>query len=86
MVKITVRGRDNYWRYTLYLWLLEVKSVIEYELGESLEITVLNSDNEYPELIVEGELVGEGVPGEEGYLIEILKKALLRVKSIERAE
>jgi len=86
VVRVAVRGRDNYWRYTLYLWLLEVKSVLEHELGEPLEIAVLDGDSEYPELIVEGKVVGEGIPGEEGYLIEILKKALLRIRSSEKAE
>ncbi|MCC6011237.1 MAG: hypothetical protein LM556_02415 [Desulfurococcaceae archaeon] len=76
MVVIAVRGRDNYWRYTLYSWLLEVKDILEYELGEHFEITVLDGESEDPELLVDGELVGRGIPGEEGYLIEILKKAL----------
>jgi hypothetical protein len=76
VVVIAVRGRDNYWRYTLYSWLLEVKDILEYELDEHFEITVLDGESEDPELLVDGELVGRGIPGEEGYLIEILKKAL----------
>jgi hypothetical protein len=76
VVLVTVRGRDNYWRYTLYSWLLEVRDILERELGEHVEITVLDGESEDPELLVDGELVGVGIPGEEGYLIEILKKAL----------
>lgn len=75
-----VRGRSNYWRHTLYLWLLEIRDILEYEIGERIEIEVLDSSSEDPELLVNGELIGKGVPGEEGYLIEILKKAILCIK------
>jgi len=81
MVVIAVRGKDNYWRHTIYLWLLEVKNILEYELHEPVEIIVLEGDSEDPELIVNNVLVGKGVPGEEGYLIEILKKAILRLRN-----
>jgi len=75
-----VRGRSNYWRHTLYLWLLEIRDILESEINERLEIVVLDGSSEDPELLVDGELVGKGVPGEEGYLIEILKKAILNIR------
>jgi hypothetical protein len=80
-----VRGRNNYWRYTLYSWLLEVKDVLERELNEPLEVAVLDGDSEDPELLVDGEFIGKGIPGEEGYLIEIIKKALLQLRSSEKS-
>jgi hypothetical protein len=80
-----VRGRNNYWRYTLYSWLLEVKDVLERELGEPLEVVVLDGDSEDPELLVDGEFIGKGFPCEEGYLIEIIKKALLQLRSSEKS-
>jgi hypothetical protein len=74
-VKITVKGRNNYWRLTVHAWLLEVKDILEKEVGEEVEIEVIDGLSEDPELYVDGFLVGMGVPGEEGYLIEIVKKA-----------
>jgi hypothetical protein len=79
-VKITVKGRNNYWRLTVHAWLLEVKDILEKEVGEEVEIEVIDGLSEDPELYVDGFLVGMGVPGEEGYLIEIVKKAYSMIK------
>ncbi len=79
-VKITVKGRNNYWRLTVHTWLLEVKDILEKEVGEEVEIEVIDGLSEDPELYVDGFLVGMGVPGEEGYLIEIVKKAYSMIK------
>jgi hypothetical protein len=79
-VKITVKGRNNYWRLTVHAWLLEVKDILEKEVGEEIEIEVIDGLSEDPELYVDGFLVGMGVPGEEGYLIEIVKKAYSMIK------
>ncbi|MEM1842929.1 MAG: hypothetical protein QXD75_00145 [Desulfurococcaceae archaeon] len=53
MVKVVVRGRNNYWRFTVHSWALEVREILEYELGEPVEVS---------------------------YLIEIVKKAVLRLR------
>jgi len=79
-VKITVKGRNNYWRLTVHAWLLEVKDILEKEVGEEVEIEVIDGLSEDPELYVDEFLVGMGVPGEEGYLIEIVKKAYSMIK------
>ncbi|MEM0004039.1 MAG: hypothetical protein QXE10_04510 [Desulfurococcaceae archaeon] len=79
-MKITVKGRNNYWRLTVHAWLLEVKDILEKEVGEEVEIEVIDGLSEDPELYVDGFLVGMGVPGEEGYLIEIVKKAYSMIK------
>jgi len=79
-VKITVKGRNNYWRLTVHAWLLEVKDILEKEVGEEVEIEVIDGLSEDPELYVDVFLVGMGVPGEEGYLIEIVKKAYSMIK------
>jgi hypothetical protein len=79
-MKVTVKGRNNYWRFTVYSWLLEVKDILEREVGELVEIEVIDGSSEDPELYVNGFLVGTGVPGEEGYLIEIVKKAYSMIK------
>lgn len=80
MMIITVKGRNNYLRFTVYSWLMEIKGVLENELGEEVAVEILDSDNEDPELYLNGCFVGAGVPGEEGYLIEIIKKAAMRIK------
>jgi hypothetical protein len=75
-VKITIRGRPNYWRFTVYSWLLEVKDILSQEIGEDVEVEVLDGESELPELYINEHLIGSGVPGEEGYLIEVIKKAV----------
>ena len=77
MVTIEIVGRkDSYWVYTVKQWLYEIKDIIEREIGEEVYVTETAGDNEYPLLRVDGEMVGYGVPGEEGYLIEIIKHSI----------
>lgn len=79
-MRITIKSKPNYWRFTVYNWLLEIKDILESELGEKVEITVVEGDNDEPEFYLNGFFIGMGVPGEEGYLLEIIKKAYYRVK------
>ena len=60
----------------MYSWLLEVKDILSQEIGEDVEIEVLDGESELPELYINEHLIGSGVPGEEGYLIEVIKKAV----------
>ncbi|MEM4717998.1 MAG: hypothetical protein QXE81_04470 [Desulfurococcaceae archaeon] len=71
---IKVRCRDNYWRYTVYSWLLEIRDLLVSELGEEIKVLIQDSDSDEPEIYLNDTLVGRGVPGEEGYLIEYIKK------------
>ncbi len=73
---------DDYLGYTLREWLREVKDIVEEEhcvelvlAGERKEC---REDSLDPRLYMDGELVLEGLPGEEGYLIEVLKHHLDR--------
>jgi hypothetical protein len=75
-VKITIRGKPNYWRFTVYSWLLEVKDILSQEIGEDVGVEVLDGESDLPELYINEHLIGSGVPGEEGYLIEVIKKAV----------
>ncbi len=76
-LRVRVQGRSSdYWRYTLSSWLREIKEILEQEYNVSLEIVEEDVDIGVPRILVEDEIVLEGVPGEEGYLIETLKKAL----------
>ncbi|MEM4912582.1 MAG: hypothetical protein QW579_00070 [Desulfurococcaceae archaeon] len=83
MMKITLKCKNNYWRFTVHSWLLEIKDVLESELGEEVIIEIIDADNEDSELYVDGYFIGAGVPGEEGYLIEIIKKSVLRIRDLE---
>ena len=80
VVRILVRGRPNYWRFTVYSWLLEVRGILEQELGEPVEVVSEDGDSEDPEVYLDGYLVGVGVPGEEGYLIELVKRVALELR------
>jgi len=76
VVKVEVRGkRDDYHVRTLLAWLGELKGFLEDELSERVEVEFVEEDSRYPLLYVDGELVFEGLPGEEGYLIEIIRSA-----------
>lgn len=83
-IKLKVRGRDNYWRYTLYCWFIEVRDILERELGDQVEVVVEDGDSDDPEILLDDVLIGSGVPGEEGYLIEIVKKAYYLAKSRDK--
>jgi len=80
VVRISVRGRPNYWRFTVYSWLLEVRGILEQELGEPVEVVSEDGGSDDPEIYLNEYLVGVGVPGEEGYLVEVIKKAALELK------
>ena len=76
-VAVRVKGRKgDYWVYTLESWLRELRWLIESEYNVVAEIKVEESNTELPQVYVNDILVLEGVPGEEGYLYEALKKAL----------
>lgn len=74
---ITIGGYEgDYWKYTLIQWINEIKDIIEKEYEVSVEVKSANEDVEMPILYIDGIPVMIGVPGEEGYLIEIIKKFL----------
>ena len=73
-VKLLIAGRsDDYFLWTLASWVLELYDFLCEELGVTLEIEVKEKDIDTPRLYIDGDLVFEGVPGEEGYLVELLK-------------
>ncbi len=77
-VKFEIWGRPSYLRRTLELWFKEVRDIVEEEYGIKLVFTVKNTSDEYPKIVFNGEVVFEGLPGEEGYLIELLKSVIER--------
>jgi len=74
VVIVTIRGKDNYLRWTLVQWFMEIKDIVENEYGIRLKLKVIDSDEDYPVIMHGDRVVFEGLPGEEGYFIEILKK------------
>ena len=74
VVTVIVRGKNNYLRWTLVQWFMEIKDIVENEYGIRLELKVLDSDEDYPIIMHGDRIVFEGLPGEEGYFIEILKR------------
>ncbi len=76
-VKVTVKGRPgDYWRYTLSQWLLEIRDILESEYSVEVVVDEEDADVDEPVILVDGEVALVGVPGEEGYLIEVLKRVL----------
>lgn len=80
VIELKVRGKPGYLKQTLYEWLLHIKEILESELNESIEIVTEDSEEELPSLIINDNYVGSGLPGEEGYLIEIIKHAVRSMK------
>jgi len=79
-VTIRVRGkRGDYWRFTMTSWLYEIKDILEQEYNIKIRIVEEDEDRNLPAILIGDIEVGEGVPGEEGYLIEVLKKALDKI-------
>ena len=85
-MRIVVKGKSNYWRFTLYSWLLEVRDILSLEIGEPVEVLLVDGDSDEPELYINGLLVCVGVPGEEGYLIEVVKKAVASLRGCSRGD
>ncbi len=88
VIKLKVLGRPSYNKWTLHQWVLEIKDILENEYGIHIEIEVVDTIDEEPILMIEDDIVLEGLPGEEGYLIEIIKHNLdkLLVKEKNRDE
>lgn len=82
-IVVEVVGKPNYLRWTLEQWVLEVKDIIESEYDVELVVKTVDADNSMPVLRVSGDDTVIGLPGEEGYLIEVLKKKLEEI-GVER--
>ena len=80
MARLIIRGKKNYWRYTITMWCYEIKELVEEELGENVEIIVEDSENDLPQVYLNDVFVLEGVPKEEGYLLELIKKVIDQLK------
>ncbi|RLG90674.1 MAG: hypothetical protein DRO16_01770 [Thermoprotei archaeon] len=76
VIKLKILGRPSYNKWTLHQWVLEIKDILENEYNIHLEIEVVDTIDEEPILMIEDDIVLEGLPGEEGYLIEIIKHNL----------
>ncbi|MET1160575.1 MAG: hypothetical protein ABWW65_06390 [Thermoprotei archaeon] len=74
-VKITIRGKPCYEKWSIYQWILDYKDILEREYGVVIDIDLVDSSEEYPIIIINNRVIGEP-PFEEGYVIEFLKKAL----------
>ncbi len=78
-VKIEVYGdQENYACITAYLWLLEISPMIADELNVQVEVDwneKLSFDYE-PIILIDEEIVFEGLPSEAGYLYEVIKSFL----------
>lgn len=84
VILVKIKGKPGYLRQTLHEWTLCVKEILENELGEPIEIMVEDTENELPSLIINDTYVGSGLPGEEGYLIEIIKYTVKSLRYKQR--
>lgn len=76
-MRIQVLCRMDYGCRTLISWILEVSDILRMEIGNELEVSwEYREDLDLPAVYVDEDLALVGLPGEEGYLIEILKHAI----------
>ncbi len=75
-VTVKVLGRKDYIKWTLRQWLHEIRDVVEREYGVEIIVEEVETLDETPKLAIGENIFLEGLPGEEGYLIEVLKKAI----------
>ncbi len=75
-IEIKLLGKNNYLRWTLEQWFYEIKDIVEKEYNILLELKVIDTEDAEPMLAIDDAVFLEGLPGEEGYLIEVLKKVL----------
>ncbi len=85
VVTIEVYGEKSYERWTLEQWVLYVKELLEEEYCVEIRVAVVDEPGG-PGARIGDLVVVEGVPGEEGYLVELLKKALETVLGEEYVE
>jgi hypothetical protein len=73
-VEIVVRGEPNYLRWTLERWFEEVKGLVEGEYDVTIDVMVIDGVEEHPVIESCGRMYFKGLPGEEGFLIEVIKR------------
>ena len=87
VVRFRVEYCDPYLGYTLDSWPREVRYILEDEYAVKILVEEprrrLSCGELDPKLYMEDELILEGLPGEEGYLIEVLKHHLDRLLGVE---
>jgi len=72
-VKIVILGRKNsYYVRTLIEWLNEIKDIIEENIGGKVEFSTKDVNIDIPIILVNGKRVFEGLPDNEGTLIELI--------------
>ncbi len=84
-IRILVAYCDDYAGYTLRAWLSEALETLlqEYCVEPVVDSAKQCIDDYEASLIIDGEPVLLGLPGEEGYLIEVLK-TVLEAKEVEK--
>ncbi len=72
-MKIVILGRKNsYYVRTLIEWLNEIKDIIEENIGGKVEFSTKDVNIDIPIILVNGKRVFEGLPDNEGTLIELI--------------
>ncbi|RLE92161.1 MAG: hypothetical protein DRN04_11025 [Thermoprotei archaeon] len=75
-IYIKIKGDGGYWYQTVRDWILYIKDLLEEEYSIEVSLIEDKSRDDMPEVYINDKFVFKGVPGEEGYLIELLKKEL----------
>lgn len=73
-----MKGRPSYVRWTLYQWILCFKDILIHEYGLDIDVKMIDGFEDPPVIMV-GRLVIDRYVFDEGFVLEVVKKALDRV-------
>lgn len=76
-ISIVIKGKPSYEKWSIYQWIVENTELLEKEY--SVKIVVSAIDNGETPVILVNNIVINNIPFDEGYVIEILKKALDKI-------
>lgn len=74
-VEISIRGRSNYIKWSLYQWVLGFRDFLANEYGCEIDVKMVDGNEDYPVVIVDSVVINRYV-FDEGFVLEAIKKAL----------
>lgn len=73
-----IRGRPSYIRWTLFQWISGFRDILVSEYGLEIDVVMVDGYEENPLMVINSVVIDRYV-FDEGYVFEIIKKALDKV-------
>ncbi|MEM1933832.1 MAG: hypothetical protein QXY53_05515 [Desulfurococcaceae archaeon] len=78
-IEVCVKGRSSYVKWTLYQWILGFRDILVNEYGLDIDVKMIDGFEDPPLIIVGGLFIDKYV-FDEGFVLEVIKKALDKVR------